>query len=343
MTVDSKSSGSEMPKRKSFLSSLSDRSRRSLVYNVQEAESLSTCSTDHLEDKIDRLTDDLQSLNNTLRAVAHRVADLEKIVSDKTNAITPVAEKVDAPLRRSYVRERSVTTKNVVSDKPKIRTEMETVIKHELYRTVPKILVICCNLIEDKATIMPVDRLYQTNADQNEVKAIMRNIRKDDWKCLEEVKNIHTLVGVLKAFFEELRIPLITGSEIQAFIGSSPKMWIQASNSERIESLQKLVKSLPETNRDSLKYFIRHLKRLCRDYSKILNSRNLAIGISPSILQTITNKRQSTQENLKDYDNLNNYLQFMIDHCESIFRTKNRNNLRRTLERCISCPGLSNV
>lgn len=100
MPTKTTNSNETMSKKKSIFGSFSDRrSRRSLVYNIREAESLSSDSgsIDPIEEKLDKLSDDLHSLQNTLRAVAHRVKDLEQVISEKQVTAQNVQEGTSPP------------------------------------------------------------------------------------------------------------------------------------------------------------------------------------------------------------------------------------------------------
>lgn len=100
--------------------------------------------------------------------------------------------------------------------------------KHELYRTVPKLIIDCCNLIEDHATIAPFDRVYSLSADWDEIRVVLKTYVEENSnyrKCLDNVKSMHTLANIVKVFLQELKYPVISISEVQAFLGTNMTRW----------------------------------------------------------------------------------------------------------------------
>lgn len=104
-------------------------------------------------------------------------------------------------------------------DEPCFDTEIENVIKHERYRTIPKIVIECIELIENKIKITPIDGLYRTSGNYVEIQKLRFHIDANQYDYLKQTKDIHTIIGVLKLFFREIKSPLIKSSELRAFIG----------------------------------------------------------------------------------------------------------------------------
>lgn len=109
-------------------------------------------------------------------------------------------------------------------DEPCFDTELELVLKHEQHRTVPRIVIDCCDLIEQKyrRSSQPVEGIYRQCGDYNKIQTLRFNIDANDYDALRRPGvDIHTLTGVLKLFLREIKSPLISVNEAKTFIGPS--------------------------------------------------------------------------------------------------------------------------
>lgn len=112
-------------------------------------------------------------------------------------------------------------------DEPCFDTELELVLKHDQHRTVPRIVVDCCDLIEHKyrRSTQLVEGIYRQCGDYNKIQTLRFNIDGNDYDALrQQGVDIHTLTGVLKLFLREIKSPLVSVNEAKTFIGL-PNQW----------------------------------------------------------------------------------------------------------------------
>lgn len=282
------------------------------------------------------LVREINDISTEVKTCKIRIAELEKAIEDlHQNRRNNVRSKFDiladflklgswrAPrhLRKSrmfFQRRRSSDL--IISEELSYKTDLSSVTKDKLYCHVPRIVVACCELIEEKSKNQMVGGLYRVPGDYAQIKRLRRKITfENNYKCLQEVHSIHTLAGLLKIFFRDIDPPLIKSDEIERFPGLDTARWTICLPRARVRSMQKFIATLPDEYRETLRYFLCHLKKMCSDYPKNLSSQSVAISIGPSILHITAQYRGNIQERLKEYGTLNEYLHFMIDYCDEIF------------------------
>ncbi|XP_073835720.1 rho GTPase activating protein at 16F isoform X2 [Musca autumnalis] len=234
---------------------------------------------------------------------------------------------------------------NIYNDEPCFDTEIEMVLKDELHGTVPKIVVDCCQLIEDKyrKSTEPVEGIYRQCGDYNKMQALRFSIDANDYNALRQPNvDIHTLTGVLKLFLREIKSPLISTNEAKTFIGK-PNQWVLTELPNKLEILRRLIRSLPEINRDTLEYLFAHFNRLTKVPLQHISAETLAISITPSIFHTVQQgaRMQDIHALLKESEILSDCVKIMIEYHQKIFECtadrkhqKNRisvKNLKKTL------------
>lgn len=112
-------------------------------------------------------------------------------------------------------------------DEPCFDTEIEMVLKDDVHTTVPKIVVDCCQLIEEKyrKSTEPIEGIYRQCGDYNKMQALRFSIDANNYNALRQPNvDIHTLAGVLKLFLREIKSPLVSTNEAKTFIGK-PNQW----------------------------------------------------------------------------------------------------------------------
>ncbi|XP_055905030.1 WW domain-containing protein tag-325 [Eupeodes corollae] len=238
---------------------------------------------------------------------------------------------------------------NIFHDEPCFDTELEMTLKHEIFTTIPKIVVDCVDLIETqfKTSPYPIEGLYRASGDYTKIQALRFSIDSNDYDSLKSVTNIHTLTGVLKLFLREIKSPLVKPNEIKTFIGPSNK-WMLQPVTKKIEILQNLVKTLPECNRDTLNYLFSHFHRLTKVPLQNVSSEVLAISITPSILHTASRdlQPQDLAIVLKETEVFADCLGLLIDHSTKVFgsrideRSRKRNSKYSSFRRSLSQPCL---
>ncbi|GBP08106.1 hypothetical protein EVAR_72376_1 [Eumeta japonica] len=125
----------------------------------------------------------------------------------------------------SYTRSNSNLAR--VNDEPCFDTEIELVLKDEIHKTVPKIVVDCCQLIEDK---------YRKSTEPVEV---------------------------------TMPLPVLTDLP------------------SKLEILRRLIRSLPEVNRDTMEFLFAHFNKLTKVPLQHISAETLSLSVTPSIFHTV--------------------------------------------------------
>ncbi|XP_023177646.2 WW domain-containing protein tag-325 isoform X2 [Drosophila hydei] len=208
-------------------------------------------------------------------------------------------------------------------DEPCFDTELELVLKHENFRTVPRIVIDCCDLIEQKyrRSSQPVEGIYRQCGDYNKIQTLRFNIDANDYDALRQPGvDIHTLTGVLKLFLREIKSPLISVNEAKTFIGS-PNQWLLTDLNHKLDILKRLMRSLPEINRDTMDYLFGHFNRLTKVPLQQISAETLSISITPSIFHTVPQgvHMNDIQALLREGETLADCVNLMIEYHGRIF------------------------
>ncbi|KAH8304728.1 hypothetical protein KR044_012846 [Drosophila immigrans] len=208
-------------------------------------------------------------------------------------------------------------------DEPCFDTELELVLKHDQHRTVPRIVVDCCDLIEHKyrRSTQPVEGVYRQCGDYNKIQTLRFNIDANDYEALRQPGvDIHTLTGVLKLFLREIKSPLVSVNEAKTFIGPS-NQWLLTELHLKLETLKRLIRSLPEINRDTMDYLFGHFNRLTKVPLQQISAETLSISITPSIFHTVPQgaHMHDIQELLREGETLADCVRLMIEYQGRIF------------------------
>ncbi|XP_059222768.1 rho GTPase-activating protein gacD isoform X2 [Stomoxys calcitrans] len=212
---------------------------------------------------------------------------------------------------------------NIYNDEPCFDTEIEMVLKDDVHKTVPKIVVDCCVLIEEKyrKSTEAIEGIYRQCGDYNKMQSIRFCIDANNYDALRQPNvDIHTLAGVLKLFLREIKSPLVSANEAKTFIGK-PNQWLLTDLSNKQKILKKLICTLPEVNRDTMEYLFAHFNRLTKVPLQHISAETLAISITPSIFHTIQQgaRMQDIHDLLKESEILADCVKIMIEYHQKIF------------------------
>ncbi|XP_043948822.1 rho GTPase-activating protein 15 isoform X2 [Drosophila biarmipes] len=208
-------------------------------------------------------------------------------------------------------------------DEPCFDTELEMVLKHDQYRNVPRIVVDCCDLIEQKyrRSTQPIEGIYRQCGDYNKIQTLRFSIDANDYDALRQPDvDIHTLTGVLKLFLREIKSPLVSVNEAKTFIGP-PNQWLLTDLSAKLDTLKRLIRSLPEINRDTMDYIFGHFNRLTKVPLQQISAETLSISVTPSIFHTVPQgvHMQDIQQLLREGETLADCVKLMIEYQGRIF------------------------
>ncbi|XP_036338845.1 rho GTPase-activating protein 12 isoform X2 [Rhagoletis pomonella] len=212
---------------------------------------------------------------------------------------------------------------NIYNDEPCFDTEIEMVLKHEVHKTVPKIVVDCCDLIEERyrKSSEPIEGIYRQCGDYNKMQSLRFRIDANDYESLRQPNiDIHTLTGVLKLFLREIKSPLVSANEARTFIGK-PNQWVLMDVAAKIEILKRLIRTLPEVNRDTMNYIFAHLNKLTKVPLQQVSADTLAISITPTIFHPVQKgaNMQDLQELVRESQLLADCVKIMIEYQSRIF------------------------
>ncbi|KAL7745638.1 hypothetical protein ACLKA6_009855 [Drosophila palustris] len=233
-------------------------------------------------------------------------------------------------------------------DEPCFDTELELVLKHDQHRTVPRIVVDCCDLIEHmyRRSTQPVEGIYRQCGDYNKIQTLRFNIDANDYDALRQNGvDIHTLTGVLKLFLREIKSPLVSVNEAKTFIGP-PNQWLLTELNQKLDTLKRLIRSLPEINRDTMDYLFAHFNRLTKVPLQQISAETLSISITPSIFHTVPQgvHMNDIQQLLREGETLADCVKLMIEYQGRIFECTADRRLKRlsmrNLKKTLSQPDL---
>ncbi|XP_022220030.1 rho GTPase-activating protein 15 isoform X1 [Drosophila obscura] len=233
-------------------------------------------------------------------------------------------------------------------DEPCFDTELEMVLKHDQQRTVPRIVVDCCDLIEHKyrRSTQPIEGIYRQCGDYNKIQTLRFSIDANDYEALRQTDvDIHTLTGVLKLFLREIKSPLVSVNEAKTFIGT-PHQWLLTELAVKLDTLKRLIRSLPESNRDTMDYIFGHFNRLTKVPLQQISAETLSISVTPSIFHTVPQgvHMQDIQQLLREGETLADCVKLMIEYHSRIFECTADRRLHRlsmrNLKKTLSQPDL---
>lgn len=212
---------------------------------------------------------------------------------------------------------------NIYNDEPCFDTEIEMVLKHEIHKTVPKIVVDCCDLIEERyrKASEPIEGIYRQCGDYNKIQTLRFRIDANDYESLRQSNiDIYTLTGVLKLFLREIKSPLVSANEAKTFIGK-PNQWLLTDLTTKIEILKKLIRTLPEVNRDTMNYIFEHFNKLTKVPLQQISADTLAISITPTIFHPLQKGANTPdlQEIIKEGQLLADCVKIMIEYHSRVF------------------------
>ncbi|CAG9558964.1 unnamed protein product [Danaus chrysippus] len=146
---------------------------------------------------------------------------------------------------------------------------------------VPEFVRACVREIEASDDNMATDGLYRASGNLSQVQKIRLEIDQNNMSVIENSPDIHVLTGSLKLFFRELKEPLIPCCLFDRVLAACSIRPREA----RIREFRDIVQSLPQCNRDTLKFLLEHLLKVTQ-YSERnrMHTANLAIVFGPTLL-----------------------------------------------------------
>ncbi|XP_059048178.1 WW domain-containing protein tag-325-like [Achroia grisella] len=278
-------------------------------------------SEESLPPPIKNSSTDLESLGRTPPPSRHNNRNKSKVggssnedLSDSTE-ISIQKSQVKSRLKKFFAKRPSMEVlvkKGIYKDEPVFGRKLEEVCPEKSPR-VPNFVVTCIKEIESNEENMCTDGLYRASGNLSQVQKIRLEIDQNNISVMENNTDIHVLTGSLKLFFRELKEPLIPCAlfdRILAACSIKPK-------EAKVKEFRDIVQSLPQCNRDTLKFLLEHLLRVTQ-YSERnrMHTTNLAIVFGPTLLWAPAEQAHNIAI---DCIQQNNVVEFLLNEFKDIF------------------------
>uniref|UniRef100_A0A8C2Z7T3 Rho GTPase activating protein 23 n=1 Tax=Cyclopterus lumpus TaxID=8103 RepID=A0A8C2Z7T3_CYCLU len=155
---------------------------------------------------------------------------------------------------------------------------------------IPLIVEICCGLVEDMG--LEYTGIYRVPGNNAMVSALQDQLNKgcEIIPTEEKWQDLNVVSSLLKSFFRKLPEPLFTNDKYNDFIDANR----MDSTSDRLKTMKKLIRDLPDYYYHTLKFLVVHLKTVADTSDKNkMEPRNLALVFGPTLVRT-------SEDNMKD-------------------------------------------
>ncbi|CAF94636.1 unnamed protein product, partial [Tetraodon nigroviridis] len=155
---------------------------------------------------------------------------------------------------------------------------------------IPLIVEICCGLVEEMG--LEYTGIYRVPGNNAMVSLLQDQLNKgvDINPAEEKWQDLNVVSSLLKSFFRKLPEPLFTNDKYNDFIDANR----MENASERLKTLKKLIRDLPDHYYHTLKFLMGHLKTVADSSDKNkMEPRNLALVFGPTLVRT-------SEDNMKD-------------------------------------------
>ncbi|WBW74408.1 RhoGAP Rga4 [Schizosaccharomyces osmophilus] len=220
--------------------------------------------------------------------------------------------KYSAQLRAHYQdclsstidRQYQVQRSNVSSaplDSEQFDSENQTLTK------VPSLITTCINFVETYG--LDFEGLYRKSGATSQMKRIWALLLEGD-VALHPSDDISAVTSVLKQYLRNLPNPIITFEEYFPFILAGSRTSFQ----EKVEGFRGVIERLPSVHSTILRLIIKHLSKVAKYSSEnLMNSKNLAVVFSPTLVRDPENERDVVDMTVKNYA-----LSFLIDYADEV-------------------------
>nr|XP_046270206.1 rho GTPase-activating protein 23 isoform X3 [Scatophagus argus] len=155
---------------------------------------------------------------------------------------------------------------------------------------IPLIVEICCGLVEEMG--LEYTGIYRVPGNNAMVSMLQDQLNKgiDINPAEEKWQDLNVVSSLLKSFFRKLPEPLFTNDKYNDFIDANR----MENASERLKTMKKLIRDLPDHYYHTLKFLVGHLKTVADNSDKNkMEPRNLALVFGPTLVRT-------SEDNMKD-------------------------------------------
>uniref|UniRef100_A0A8C6UXC9 Rho GTPase activating protein 23a n=1 Tax=Neogobius melanostomus TaxID=47308 RepID=A0A8C6UXC9_9GOBI len=155
---------------------------------------------------------------------------------------------------------------------------------------IPMIVEICCGLVEEMG--LEYTGIYRVPGNNAMVSQLQDQLNKgvDINPTEEKWQDLNVVSSLLKSFFRKLPEPLFTNDKYNDFIDANR----MESPSDRLKTMKKMIRDLPDHYYHTLKFLVMHLKTVADNSDKNkMEPRNLALVFGPTLVRT-------SDDNMKD-------------------------------------------
>ena len=224
-------------------------------------------------------------------------SETEVLPPEKKNKIR---ERLLLFLRRRPALE-TLKKKGIFKDEPVFGCTLSHLCLREK-TTTPKFVKQCIQAIESRD--LTSDGIYRVCGNLSHVQKIRFQVNQDNYSGIDSEEDVHVLTGLLKMFFRDMKEPLLPCHLFDSLI----KCVSIKDKNQKIKSVSKIIKDLPQANHDTLKFLLQHLLRVKElSQENRMHIQNLAIVFGPTLMWAESEKVMvpSSSSKKKDSDKVN--------------------------------------
>ncbi|XP_041855852.1 rho GTPase-activating protein 23 isoform X3 [Melanotaenia boesemani] len=178
---------------------------------------------------------------------------------------------------------------------------------------IPMIVEICCGLVEEMG--LENTGIYRVPGNNAMVSLLQDQLNKgvDINPAEEKWQDLNVVSSLLKSFFRKLPEPLFTNDKYNDFIDANR----MENASERLKTMKKLIRDLPDHYYHTLKFLVSHLKTIADHSDKNkMEPRNLALVFGPTLVRTSEDNMKDMVTHMPDRYKI---VETLIQHCTWFF------------------------
>uniref|UniRef100_A0A672H272 Rho GTPase activating protein 23a n=1 Tax=Salarias fasciatus TaxID=181472 RepID=A0A672H272_SALFA len=178
---------------------------------------------------------------------------------------------------------------------------------------IPMIVEICCGLVEEMG--LEYTGIYRVPGNNALVSLLQEQLNKgvDINPAEEKWQDLNVVSSLLKSFFRKLPEPLFTNDKYNDFIDANR----MENASERLKTMKKLIRDLPDHYYHTLKFLVCHLKTVADNSDKNkMEPRNLALVFGPTLVRTSEDNMKDMVTHMPDRYKI---VETLIQHCDWFF------------------------
>ncbi|XP_075260572.1 uncharacterized protein LOC142352090 [Convolutriloba macropyga] len=150
------------------------------------------------------------------------------------------------------------------------------------FPNVPVIVTDCCEKIEELGGLH-VTGIYRVPGNSLHINSLLNQINTSLTHLNLSNADVHTIASALKTFLRRLPEPLITNDWYSSLIVANRKR----EETERLDSMRRVINQLPTHNLETLKYLMRHLDKIAKHSEENkMDVTNLATVFGPTLLRS---------------------------------------------------------